>query len=157
VSTPEGRRARGETPVEAAPDPARSALHEALAQVGDRWTLSLVGALLAGPRRFNDLLADLPGIAPNVLTQRLRALERSALVVARPYSERPPRFTYELSAAGRELSGALRLLAEWGARHAGGGEAPVHGLCGTPLEARWYCATCERAVEEDEAAGDAFV
>jgi DNA-binding HxlR family transcriptional regulator len=135
----------------------RSPLHEALDQIGDRWTLAVIAALLAGPRRFSDLLEELPGIAPNVLTQRLRGLERDALVVARPYSERPPRFTYELSAAGRELSGALRLLAEWGARHAGGGEAPVHEDCGTPLEARWYCPTCERAVEEDEAAGEAFV
>jgi DNA-binding HxlR family transcriptional regulator len=135
----------------------RSPLHEALDQIGDRWTLAVIAALLVGPRRFSDLLEDLPGIAPNVLTQRLRALERAALVVARPYSDRPPRVTYELSAAGRDLSGALRLLAEWGARHAGGGEAPVHGDCGTPLEARWYCPTCERAVEEDEAAGETFV
>jgi len=135
----------------------RSPLQATLDQIGDRWTLAVVAALLAGPRRFSDLLAELPGIAPNVLTQRLRGLERDALVVARPYSDRPPRFTYELSAAGRELSGALRLLAEWGARHAGGGEAPVHEDCGTPLEARWYCPTCERAVEENEAAGEAFV
>jgi DNA-binding HxlR family transcriptional regulator len=150
------RGTRDRTPT-AAPESLRSPLHEALAQIGDRWTLALIAALLPGPRRFSDLLEDLPGIAPNVLTQRLRSLERAALVVARSYSDRPPRFAYELSAAGRELSGALRLLAEWGARHAGGGEAPVHEVCGTPLEARWYCATCERAVEEDEAAGDAFV
>jgi DNA-binding HxlR family transcriptional regulator len=147
----------GDTEPVAALEGVRSPLHEALHQVGDRWTLALIAALLPGPRRFSDLLEDLPGIAPNVLTQRLRGLERAALVVARRYSDRPPRFAYELSAAGRELSGALRLLAEWGARHAGGGEAPVHAVCGTPLEARWYCAACERAVEEDEAAGDSFV
>ena len=38
-------------------------------------------------------------------------------MVAQPYSERPPRFVYELTAGGRELAGALRLLADWGARH----------------------------------------
>ena len=85
----------------------------------------LIAALLDGPRRFGELQEEVQGIAPNVLTQRLRQLERNALVVARPYSERPPRFVYELSAAGRELAGVLRLLAGWGARNAEGASAPT--------------------------------
>jgi DNA-binding HxlR family transcriptional regulator len=128
-----------------------SALVEALGSVGDRWTLLLVAALLDEPRRFNDLLDEIPGIAPNILTQRLRHLERHALVVAQPYSKRPPRSLYELTAAGRELAGALRLLADWGARHLEAGEAPRHARCGTPLEARWYCPTCGEALDEGEA------
>ena len=127
-----------------------SALADALAAVGDRWTLLLVAALLDGPRRFGELQEDVAGIAPNVLTQRLRQLERNALVLARPYSERPPRFVYELSAAGRELAGALRLLAGWGARNAEGAGAPRHAVCGTAMEARWWCPTCERPVSDDE-------
>ena len=131
---------------------AASPLADALARVGDRWTLQIVEALLDGPRRFNDLLDEVAGIAPNILTQRLRHLEREALVVAQPYSERPPRFVYELSAGGRELAGALRLLAGWGARNAeGGSAAPRHAVCGTPMEARWWCPTCERPVADDEA------
>jgi DNA-binding HxlR family transcriptional regulator len=132
------------------PDPARSALADALAAIGDRWTLLLVAALLDGPRRFGELQEEVAGIAPNVLTQRLRGLERHALVVARPYSERPPRFIYELSSAGRELAGVLRLLAGWGARNAEGASAPRHSVCGTPMEARWWCPSCERAVSDDE-------
>jgi DNA-binding HxlR family transcriptional regulator len=128
-----------------------SALADALATVGDRWTLLLVAALLDGPRRFGELADEVHGIAPNVLTQRLRQLERNALVVARPYSERPPRFEYELSAAGQELAGALRLLAGWGARNAEEPSAPRHSLCGTAMEARWWCPTCERPVADDEA------
>jgi DNA-binding HxlR family transcriptional regulator len=128
----------------------RSALADALATVGDRWTLLVIAALLDGPKRFGDLQAEVDGIAPNVLTQRLRQLERNALVVARPYSERPPRFVYELSAAGQELAGALRLLAGWGARNAEGGAGPRHAECGTPMEARWWCPTCERTVADEE-------
>jgi DNA-binding HxlR family transcriptional regulator len=128
-----------------------SPLADALARVGDRWTLLVVGALIDGPRRFGDLQEAVPGIAPNILSQRLRHLEREALVVARPYSERPPRMVYELSAAGRELAGALRLLADWGARNSEAAEPARHGACGTPLEVRWYCPTCERTVDEDEA------
>ncbi len=132
-------------------DPARSALADALAAVGDRWTLQIVAALLDGPRRFGELQDDVRGIAPNVLTGRLRHLERHALVIARPYSERPPRSVYELSAAGRELAGALRLLAGWGARNAEGASAPRHAVCGTALEARWWCPTCERPAADQEA------
>jgi DNA-binding HxlR family transcriptional regulator len=128
-----------------------SPLAEALASVGDRWTLLVVEALLAEPRRFNDLLAAVPGIAPNILSQRLRHLERQRLAVAQPYSERPPRSLYELTAAGRELAGAMRLLTDWGARHSeSGGEAPRHRACGSPLEARWYCPTCEEPAGEGE-------
>jgi DNA-binding HxlR family transcriptional regulator len=131
--------------------PPPSPLADALARVGDRWTLLVVGALMDGPRRFGDLQEAVPGIAPNILSQRLRHLEREALVVVRPYSERPPRMVYELSAAGRELAGALRLLADWGARNSEAAEPARHGACGTPLEVRWYCPTCERTVDEDEA------
>jgi DNA-binding HxlR family transcriptional regulator len=131
--------------------PASSALADALAAVGDRWTLLVVAALLERPLRFGELQDEVAGIAPNVLTQRLRQLERNALVIARPYSERPPRFVYELSETGRELAGVLRLLAGWGARNAEGTTAPRHGVCGTPMEARWWCPTCERPVDDDQA------
>ncbi len=137
------------------PAPARpSPLDAALGAVGDRWSLLLVEALLDGPRRFGDLQADLPGIAPTVLTHRLRQLEGQALVVATPYSERPPRFVYELTDAGRGLGGALRLLADWGARHAGDAEPPRHAACGSALEAVWWCSTCEVPVEGREAEED---
>ena len=126
-----------------------SPLEEALARVGDRWTLLIVEALLSGPRRFNDLLEGLSGIAPNVLSQRLKALERDAVVIARPYSTRPPRSVYELTAAGHELAGALRLLAQWGARGSEHSGSARHGPCGTPLEARWFCPTCARVAEDD--------
>ncbi|MEA2428738.1 MAG: hypothetical protein QOF37_2366, partial [Thermoleophilaceae bacterium] len=108
--------------------PSTTALGEALARVGDRWTLLVVEALLEGPRRFGDIQAAVDGIAPNILTQRLRHLEREALVVSRPYSERPPRFVYELTTAGEELAGALRLLADWGARHAESADPLRHSV-----------------------------
>lgn len=132
-------------------DPPRSALADALTSVGDRWTLLVVAALLDGPMRFGELQAAVPGIAPNVLTQRLRQMERDALLIARPYSERPPRFVYELTSAGRELAAPLRLIAGWGARNAGGETTPRHSLCGTPLEARWWCPSCEQPVGDDHA------
>ena len=133
----------------------REPLRSALERVGDRWSLLIVEALLrsAGPRRWTDLAQDLPDIAPNVLSERLRRLERDGVVTAQPYSERPVRLAYDLTAAGRELAGALRLLAQWGADRGARtalAEPLRHVVCGTPLEARWFCATCGRAVEESE-------
>jgi DNA-binding HxlR family transcriptional regulator len=133
-----------------------SPLAEAVARVGDRWTLLIVESLLEEPRRFAELVERI-GIASNILSQRLKRLEREALVVAQPYSDRPRRFVYELTESGRELAGALRLLADWGARHSEGAEPIRHAACGTPLEARWYCPTCARAVDDDEAGDVHFV
>ena len=129
------------------PHARRSSLDDALARVGDRWTLLAIAALLDGPRRFNELQDELDGIAPNVLSARLKALTEQALVIAQPYNDRPPRFVYELSEPGRELAGALRLLADWGAR-TGGGEPYRHEACGTALEARWWCPSCEAVVDD---------
>ena len=133
------------------PAGALSPLLAALDVVGDRWSLLVVAALLPGPRRFGDLQDAVPGIAPNVLSQRLRHLEAERVVLARPYSERPPRLLYELTAAGSELAGALRLLEGWGARNRHDHPTPRHELCGTELEATWYCPTCARPVGDDEA------
>ena len=92
---------------------ATTPLADALARVGDRWTLLVVASLLDGPKRFNELQDELDGIAPNVLSSRLKALTEQALIVAQPYSERPPRFAYELSEsgprAGRRAAAARRL------------------------------------------------
>jgi DNA-binding HxlR family transcriptional regulator len=127
-------------------DRAPSPLAEALARVGDRWTLLIVQALLPGPRRFNELLEEIPGIAASILSERLKRLERDALLVSRPYTERPARAAYQLTSEGMELVGALRLLAQWGARHAVAAEGPT-GVW-HPLEADGI-VTCDRLVEDE--------
>ena len=131
--------------------PATTPLEAALERVGDRWSLLLVEALLDGPRRFNELGEVVTGIAPNILSDRLRRLERSRIVVTTPYQERPQRLSYALTADGRDLASALRLLADWGARTADDADPIRHGTCGTPLETRWFCPTCEIAVEDPDA------
>jgi DNA-binding HxlR family transcriptional regulator len=134
--------------------PAHHALDRTLGRVGDRWTLLVVNFLLDGPRRFNELQTGLGGIATNILSHRLKRLEHEGIVVAHPYSSRPPRYAYELTAPGRELASALRLLAQWGTEHGAGdpaGPTLEHGPCGTALETRFYCPTCDEVVDEETA------
>ena len=131
------------------------ALLHATERVGDRWTLLVVDSLLQGPRRFGELTEDVGGIAPNVLTSRLRQLESDGVVRSVPYSERPRRVVYELTDAGRELAGALALLASWGERQRGAGhgtrhQGGRHRTCGAALEARLWCPTCDRPVDDPE-------
>src|SRR3954451_4659559 len=125
-----------------------SPLEAALERVGDRWSLLIVESLLDGPRRFNELAAAVPGIAPNILTDRLRRLERERILVATPYQQRPAGMSHAIAVEGHELGSGRRMLADWGARGPPDAEPTRHGLCGTPLETRWYCPTCEVAVED---------
>ena len=134
-----------------APGPRTSAvahggLEAALATVGDRWSARLVAALLDGPGRFKDLADRVDGIAPNILTNRMRKLEAAGLVVARPYQQRPVRMSYALTERGAALADALRLLAAWGSADPTA-TPPSHDACGTPLEVRWWCPTCDRDVD----------
>ena len=123
-------------------------------RLGDRWSLVVIAALLAGPMRYGELQEGIEGIAPNILSARLRKLHENGLVVSSPYSERPRRFEYRLTADGEDLADALRLLADWSARRGEGerAQAPSHAICGSPLELRWWCSTCaeEAALADDE-------
>src|SRR4026207_366802 len=69
--------------------------------VGDRWTLLVVRDLLGGTRRFQDLLGTLPGIAPNILSARLKLMEEHGLIRRQLYSDHPPRAEYALTDRGR--------------------------------------------------------
>ena len=110
---------------------------------GEETTRRLMNAIEVGRR-----LEDVPGIATNILSRRLQHLERAGVLVARPYSRRPPRVEYHLTSAGRELGDALRMLASWGARTGGGDDPRRHDVCGTEMDLRWHCHTCARDVPD---------
>lgn len=130
---------------------ALDALDRAARVVGDRWSLLIVGALLESDMRYGELLERIDGISTNVLAQRLAALEAERLVLAEPYSRRPLRMRYSLTADGRALASALFALTAWGAERAPGEEelGPRHDACGTPLELRWRCPSCDVDVDLD--------
>jgi DNA-binding HxlR family transcriptional regulator/putative sterol carrier protein len=87
----------------------------ALDLVGERWALLVVRELLLGPKRFTDLRAGLPGISPNVLSQRLDGLERVAVVRRRKLPPPAGSWVYELTEWGRGLEPIIVQLGRWGA------------------------------------------
>ncbi|MEU0969885.1 winged helix-turn-helix transcriptional regulator [Streptomyces sp. NPDC005917] len=86
----------------------------ALDVVGDRWTLLIVRELLAGPRRYTDLHADLPGVSTDVLASRLKDMERDGVTTRRRLPPPAAAYVYELTGRGRELLPVLQALGSWG-------------------------------------------
>lgn len=133
-----------------------SSLDGAVSRVGDRWSLRIIAALLEGERTFSELSEEVDGIAPNILTARLRTLTAEAVVTAAPYQRRPVRMRYALTETGHNLAGAVTALAEWGARREGRESGATHEVCGSPVEARPWCPTCDRVVATDEESADVW-
>ncbi|MGC9380068.1 winged helix-turn-helix transcriptional regulator [Streptomyces sp. MH13] len=114
----------------------------ALDAVGDRWTLLIVRELLAGPRRYTDLHADLPGVSTDVLASRLKDMERDGLTTRRRLPPPGAAYVYELTARGRELLPVLEALGAWGAGELGE-RRPTDAV-----RAHWSALPLLRAVRE---------
>jgi DNA-binding HxlR family transcriptional regulator len=119
---------------------------KALEVVGDRWTLLMVRDLLGGARRFQDFQTSLTGIAPTVLSDRLKLMEAHGLITRHFYSDHPPRAEYTLTDTGKELGVVVGALAFWGSRHVYPETALVHTDCGQPVQIGYYCAHCKDRV-----------
>ncbi|WP_189313675.1 winged helix-turn-helix transcriptional regulator [Streptomyces brasiliensis] len=113
----------------------------ALDVVGDRWTLLIVRELLAGPRRYTDLHADLPGVSTDVLASRLKDMERDGLTTRRRLPPPGAAFVYELTVQGRELLPVLQALGEWGQPELGE-RRPTDAV-----RAHWFALPLLRALE----------
>lgn len=90
--------------------------HRAVELIGRRWTGAIVRMLLGGPRRFNELLAAIPGISDRLLTERLRELEAEGLVTRQVEPESPVKVVYSVTCAGAELQAPMDALGRWAER-----------------------------------------
>ncbi|MEV7858534.1 helix-turn-helix domain-containing protein [Streptomyces hirsutus] len=113
----------------------------ALDTVGDRWTLLIVRELLAGPRRYTDLHADLPGVSTDVLASRLKDMEREGLTTRRRLPPPGAAYVYELTGRGRALLPVLQALGAWG-QTALGERRPTDAV-----RAHWFALPLLRALE----------
>ncbi|NEY32636.1 transcriptional regulator [Streptomyces sp. PRKS01-65] len=113
----------------------------ALDVVGDRWTLLIVRELLAGPRRYTDLHADLPGVSTDVLASRLKDMERDGLTTRRRLPPPGAVYVYELTPRGRQLLPVLQALGSWGAAELGE-RRPTDAV-----RAHWFALPLLRALD----------
>jgi DNA-binding HxlR family transcriptional regulator len=119
----------------------------ALDLVGERWALLVVRELALGPKRFTDLRDGLPGIATNVLSTRLRQLERDGVVVRRRLPAPAPAQIYELTEYGRDLVPIMLALGRWGASMMGPREPEQ------AIRAEWLALALKAFFDAASAAG----
>ncbi len=98
-------------------DPDCRAVSELLSRVGDKWTVLIVKALEARPRRFNELKREVGGISQQMLTRTLRMLERDGMVARTVYPTVPPSVEYALTGLGESLAVPVMALADWTFAH----------------------------------------
>lgn len=113
----------------------------ALDLVGDRWTLLIVRELLAGPRRYTDLHADLPGVSTDVLASRLKDMERDGLTTRRRLPPPAAAYVYELTRRGGELLAVIQALGSWGESELGE-RRPTDAV-----RAHWFALPLLRALD----------
>jgi DNA-binding HxlR family transcriptional regulator/putative sterol carrier protein len=123
------------------------ALARTLDVAGNRWTLLIVRELAPGPRRFTDLLEGLPGVSRNLLTERLRALERAGIIARHELPPPAARWVYELTDDGRDLAVAMAPLIAWGARRLGERKP------GESFRARWPAVAMAGLADREAARG----
>jgi DNA-binding HxlR family transcriptional regulator len=90
--------------------------HEAVELLGKRWNGAIVAVLLAGRRRFSELVTSVPGLSERLLAERLRELESRKIVLRRVLPGPPVGVEYELTGAGRELQPAIEAISVWAQR-----------------------------------------
>jgi DNA-binding HxlR family transcriptional regulator len=119
----------------------------ALAVIGERWSLLALREVTFGVRRF-DQIARNTGASRDILTTRLRGLVAVGVLAREQYETRPPRYEYVLTDAGQALHTVLLTLMHWGDRHVTDGEPPTVWAhdCGAELRPMTVCAHCGEEV-----------
>ncbi len=92
-------------------------LADVLVNVGDKWTILVVGALSKGQLRYNEIQRRVSGISQRMLTMTLKRLETDSIVTRTLFPSVPPRVDYELTELGMTLRGALVPLHRWAAQN----------------------------------------
>lgn len=126
---------------------AECSIANALAVVGERWSLLVLREVLLGRMRFDEIAAN-TGASRDILAARLRTLVDAGVLAKRLYDEHPRRFEYLPTEAGRALQPILLSLMEWGDRYVTDGPPPTvwEHSCGSVLSVQAVCAACGEPV-----------
>ncbi|GHF47638.1 DNA-binding HxlR family transcriptional regulator [Amycolatopsis bartoniae] len=129
----------------------KCSIANALAVIGERWSLLALREVSLGQRRFDQIAAN-TGASRDILAARLRKLVEHGVLRKEQYEEHPPRYEYVLTEAGRELQPILHGLMQWGDRYVTEGPAPTvwEHACGAELHTTTVCAHCGQPVQPGE-------
>jgi DNA-binding HxlR family transcriptional regulator len=87
--------------------------HDTIEFIGKRWMGVIIYTLLKGPKRYHEILAEIPGISDRLLTERLRDLEHEGLVVKQTLESSSRKVQYELTPIGKELESVIIAIMKW--------------------------------------------
>jgi DNA-binding HxlR family transcriptional regulator len=96
------------------PPPKECSVTMCMQLLGGAWTPNIIWYLRSEPRRFSELMADIPGVSPKVFTSRLKKLERSGILIRRVMPTSPPTVEYSLTDLGQELTPAIEAIVQVG-------------------------------------------
>jgi DNA-binding HxlR family transcriptional regulator len=125
-------------------DDMNCSIARALDVIGEWWTLLVMRECFRGVRRFDGFIERL-GIAPNILTARLRRLVEHGVLEERAYQDHPRRVEYRLTAKGRDVYPVIVALLGWGDRWYAQDGPPVvlmHAACEHRADAQLVCGHC---------------
>ncbi len=146
ASTP-AKPTRARTP-QPRPAPRECSIARTLDVVGEKWSLLALREVFFRERRFEQIVAN-TGAPRDILTSRLRKLTEAGVLERVQYSERPPRYEYRLTQAGKDLQPVLLTLMHWGDRYLADSQPPpavwTH-TCGHTLTPQVTCENCARPV-----------
>ncbi|MBB5790815.1 winged helix-turn-helix transcriptional regulator [Jiangella mangrovi] len=130
---------------------AECSIANALAVVGERWSLLALREVLLGRTRFDEIAAN-TGASRDILAARLRSLVGAGVLEKRLYDEHPRRYEYLPTESGRALRPILLSLMEWGDRYVTQGPPPTvwEHSCGSVLHVSAVCASCGAPVGAGE-------
>ncbi|WP_234117616.1 winged helix-turn-helix transcriptional regulator [Clostridium hydrogenum] len=126
-------------------------LAETLNIVGDKWTLLVLHRILNNKNTFKELQEALNPIPTNILSDRIKILEKNEFIVPEIYNEHPPRYRYIITEKGREFRHVFNSMIIWANKYLENCSRTLyHKKCNEELEIRYYCKKCNEYVPENE-------
>jgi len=119
--------------------------------IGDKWTLLILRQLMMGRDTYTEIQQGLEGIPSNLLSDRLKSLIEDDLIVANLYQAHPPRYRYQLTKSGMDLSDVFNSIILWGERNLKKCHKKLtHSECGHKIELTYYCPECDKYINNND-------
>lgn len=115
--------------------------------IGDRWSMLILWSCICGRQTYKELQEALTGIPTNLLSERLKTLERDGLLQSETYMEHPPRYRYRPTEKGEALRDLFNCMILWAQRYLPEcGHRLAHEHCGGEVDLCYRCCDCQKEI-----------